>query len=123
MAEKTELLKIATAVLLPNVGGAINGLVTRDSIDNWYEHLNHSPFRPPNWVFGPVWTTLYCGMGYASYLAYRDGGGFTGSAKLPLIAYATQLALNMAWTPLFFGQHNIKGVTFYKILIVFIYRT
>lgn len=110
MSEKTELLKIVAAVLLPNVGGAINGVITRKNINNWYEQLNHSPFRPPNWLFAPVWGSLYCGMGYASYLVYRDGGGFAGNAKLPLIAYGTQLALNMAWTPLFFGQHNIKGV-------------
>lgn len=72
---------VVGATVLPNLGGIAGGYFTRKAIKNWYEKLNKPEWRPPNWAFGPVWTTLYCSMGYASYLVYRDGGGFDGNEK------------------------------------------
>ncbi|XP_065583528.1 translocator protein-like [Artemia franciscana] len=97
------------ATLFPNVGGIFGALITRREVKTWYPTLNKPEWRPPNWAFGPVWTALYTGMGYASYLIYKEAGGFNGAAKLPLALYASQLALNWAWTPIFFGLHSIKG--------------
>jgi len=97
------------ATLLPFLGAVPGSIVTRKNIKGWYEHIKRPDWRPPNWAFGPVWTALYAGMGYASYLVYRDGGRAAGT---PLALYASQLALNWAWTPVFFGLHNVKGAMY-----------
>lgn len=102
------------AIILPNLGGWAGAFITKKNIKPWYETLNAPTCKPPNYVFGPVWTSLYCGMGYASYLVYKQGGGFSGAAKFPLALYAAQLAMNWAWTPIFFHFHELKWV---KILI------
>ena len=96
-------VKGLVATLLPFVGAIPGSIITKNNIRSWYEHLEKPSWRPPNWAFGPVWTALYAGMGYASYLVYRDGGG-----TMALALYSTQLMLNWAWTPIFFGQHNLK---------------
>uniref|UniRef100_A0A803JMH3 Translocator protein n=2 Tax=Xenopus tropicalis TaxID=8364 RepID=A0A803JMH3_XENTR len=116
-----EIVKINTAFLprmpswapaigltiLPHVGGIAGGLITRQEVKTWYTTLVKPSWRPPNWMFGPVWTTLYTSMGYGSYLIYKELGGLNENAVVPLGLYASQLALNWAWTPIFFGAHKI----------------
>lgn len=105
-------MKIAAAVILPNVGGWAGGIITQQNIKPWYESLNKPKFNPPNYLFGPVWTGIYCGIGYASYLVYDEllasGNGFNRTAQMALALYANQLVLNWAWTPIFFKYHSLK---------------
>lgn len=104
--------KTVVAVAIPNVGGFAAAHITRRAVKGWYQKLNFPPGRPADWVFAPMWTSLYCGMGYASYLVWKNGGGFEGEAQLPLIVYGSQLALNWAWSPIFFMKKDFKLVRF-----------
>eukprot|EP00485_Elphidium_margaritaceum_P012550 CAMPEP_0202692064 /NCGR_PEP_ID=MMETSP1385-20130828/6552_1 /ASSEMBLY_ACC=CAM_ASM_000861 /TAXON_ID=933848 /ORGANISM="Elphidium margaritaceum" /LENGTH=171 /DNA_ID=CAMNT_0049347537 /DNA_START=23 /DNA_END=535 /DNA_ORIENTATION=- len=99
-------------------------------IKQWYDSLKQAPGTPPNWLFGPMWTFLYCSMSLASYIIAFDGGIFAKygfgkmisipnedeRAKLKYI-YLTHLVLNNAWTPLFFGSKKM-GLALVDILSV-----
>jgi benzodiazapine receptor len=67
----------------------------------WYAALRRPALTPPNWIFGPVWTVLYLLMGIAAGLVIRQAGW---RRSIPAIGlFLLQLALNAAWSYLFFG--------------------
>lgn len=72
----------------------------------WYEALNKPSFTPPGWVFGPAWTVLYIMMAAAAIIIFRQGWNSEG-VRLGLLLFAIQLALNLSWSPVFFGLHEI----------------
>lgn len=93
--------------LLPFTGGFVGSRMTRGKIETFYKDLRKPAYRPPNWAFPVVWTSLYTCMGYASYMVYRDGGGFEGSARTALALYGGQLLVNWSFTPIFFGMEKL----------------
>ena len=83
----------------------------------WYAGLTKPWWTPPDWLFGPVWTVLYAMMGVAAWLVWRRYG-FAGAA-LPLAFFIVQLALNAAWTWLFFGLRR-PDVAFAEIIVLWL---
>ena len=94
--------------LLLCFGVSITGALftTSDSREGWYAQLEKPAITPPDWLFAPVWTVLYFLMAVSAFLVWRKGLK-SPDVKLALIIFLVQLALNAAWTPLFFGLHLI----------------
>jgi translocator protein len=68
---------------------------------DWYATLSKPPWTPPGWIFGPVWGLLYLAIAVAGWLAWRTDPRPLSAA---MVAWGTQLALNAAWSWLFFGR-------------------
>ncbi len=81
----------------------------------WYAGLHKPAWNPPAWIFGPVWTMLYAAMAVAAWLVWVRGG-WRGEGRA-LALFLVQLALNAAWSPLFFGLHRI-GLALAEILLL-----
>lgn len=102
----------AAALLVFLVASAVvawlGSQVTVGNVNGWYAAADKAPWSPPNWVFGAVWTALYTGMAVAGWLVWRSNAPGRGTA---LTVYCLQLALNLAWTPVFFGLYPALGST------------
>ena len=89
----------------------------------WFHSLNKPFLSPPDWIFTPVWTTLYILMALA-LIIYIDGDGLRKEKQIPTIFFTIQLILNLLWPATFFGNTNILGGFIIIILLnVFILLT
>lgn len=70
----------------------------------WYAALSKPPFNPPNYVFGPVWSVIYLLIAVAGWRVWTALGEAIGK-----LLWSAQMALNFAWSPIFFTVHSTKG--------------
>lgn len=115
---KSKTIKLIIALALPLAVGAIAGLFTSQSVKGWYSQLTKPSFNPPDWLFGPVWTTLYILMGISFYLIWVQPAG--KSRNTGILLFLVQLALNFAWSFLFFYFHQI-GLALVEIILLWIF--
>lgn len=111
-------LKLVTSIAVCQLTGLLGSLFTASSVSTWYTTLARPAFSPPNWVFGPVWTTLFVLMGVAGYLVWREGV-HRRAVRVALTIGVGQLVLNLLWSVLFFGLRN-PGAAFVEIVILWL---
>jgi tryptophan-rich sensory protein len=108
--------KLIISILLPLIIGGISGYYTASNIQSWYITLIKPSFNPPNYLFGPVWTTLYIIMGISFYMIWSS----TKINKNKLIGiYLFQLILNFLWSFIFFKYHAI-GIAAVEIVVLWL---
>jgi tryptophan-rich sensory protein len=104
---RRSLASQVAAFVAPLAAGAVGTIPTYRSIPTWYRTLDRPSWNPPDAVFGPVWTTLYVLMGIALVLLRREPRGEASDRAQAV--FGLQLALNVAWSFVFFGGRSVRG--------------
>lgn len=98
--------------------GLASGEIAGSGAGNpWFETLVKPAIQPPGWVFGAAWTLLYALMGVALAIVINARGAAKRGMAIGL--FFVQLALNLAWSPLFFAAH-LLWPAFWLIIAIFL---
>lgn len=99
------LTRLVSSFALVFLAAFAGSAVTTPNISGWYQTLNKPTFNPPNYIFGPVWTLLYILMAISFYLVWNSKS--SKIKKRALQVFCLQLFLNLLWSFVFFGLHQI----------------
>ncbi len=97
--------KLAAAILFCVILGSLGSIVTITGPGSWYSSLEKPFFAPPNWLFAPMWITLFVLMGIALYLIWESGTE-RRDVQIALGIFGLQFLLNVLWSFLFFGMKS-----------------
>jgi tryptophan-rich sensory protein len=99
-------MALACVIAIELVGGASGWLSNSGYENGWFAALRKPAFMPPGSAFGVVWPILYLLLGVALAMILAEPRSPRRKAALAL--FAIQMLLNFAWSPIFFGAHDIK---------------
>ena len=118
-----KILKIIFSLLICQLAGFIGAIFNGTAVKTWYAHINKPGFTPSNWIFGPVWITLYVLMGISLFLVWNAEID-TKVKQTALVFFFIQLILNTLWSYFFFYLQNpLYGLIEIVILLIFIIFT
>ena len=112
---KNKYISLIGFIFITFFASAIGGFTTRISKEPWYGTINKPSFNPPDWVFAPVWTTLYIFMAFAIWLIWIN----PRKTKKIFYIYFIHLFINTTWSVIFFGLHQIFLALLVIALIIF----
>lgn len=95
------------SVVAVELVGASGSVFTASGLRAWYDTLVLPAIAPPNWVFAPVWTTLFALMGGAVFLVWRRLSAERRAVRVALGVFALHFLVNLGWSAVFFGLHAI----------------
>jgi tryptophan-rich sensory protein len=98
-------IAIVTVIAIEVLGGLSGWLSNSGYGNNWFDTLQKPSFMPPGPVFGIVWPVLYALLGIALAMILAEPQ--SERRRRALVLFLVQLALNFAWSPVFFAGHDI----------------
>jgi tryptophan-rich sensory protein len=99
-----DILKLVASVIICELAGFLGSLFTTPAIPTWYKTLNKPFFTPPDWIFSPVWISLFILMGISFFFVWRRSGH--PKFKIAFLFFFVQLILNILWSVAFFGLRS-----------------
>jgi tryptophan-rich sensory protein len=116
------IFKVILSVAICLFLGGLSGYATVSEIKNWYLQLNKPTFNPPNWLFGPAWSTLYTFMGISIALIWDrlDKAKIKIFTSKAVIFFIIQFFLNLAWSSIFFSLHLV-AFALIEMLILWVF--
>ena len=111
---KNKFLSFILFFIITFSASFIGGLVTISFKDPWYSQLVKSNFNPPDWIFAPVWTTLYLMMTLAIWFFWHSKKRNLSTVYL----YFIHILFNTTWSIVFFGLHQILLALFVLISLI-----
>ena len=99
------------AVVGIEILGGLSGYISNSGYgNNWFDGLNKPTFMPPGYLFGIVWPILYALLGISVGMILAEPEG--DRRRVGLALFWVQLAMNFAWSPIFFAAHDIQLAKF-----------
>ena len=95
--------------------GFLAGQVGGDANSSWFQSLDKPATFPPPATFGIVWTILYAMMGLAFAMVCAAWG--SQARRWAIVAFVVHFAVNLMWSPVFFGQENIEGALYVIVMM------
>ncbi len=108
-------VSLSAWIIVCLIVGTLGSRWTAPAIPGWYRRLRKPSFNPPNWIFAPVWTTLYVLMAFAAWRVTMSPA--TPDRGWALDLFGLQLALNLAWSWIFFGRRAL-GAALAEVLLL-----
>ena len=110
------ILSLSIFIVLAFAASAWGGLISSFYKEPWYSTIAKPSFNPPDWIFGPVWITLYIAMSVAIWLIWIN----PKKTEKIIYIYFVHLLINGSWSLFFFGLHLILVSLIIIAVIIFL---
>jgi benzodiazapine receptor len=111
---KNKFLSFSLFFLITFSASLIGGFATINFKEPWYSLLNKPAFNPPDWIFAPVWTTLYLIMTVAVWVFWSSKNRNINT----IYVYFIHLIFNTTWSVVFFVFHNMVLALIVLIMLI-----
>ena len=115
MSLSKKIISLLIFIVLAFGASAWGGLITSFYKEPWYSTIIKPEFNPPDWIFAPVWITLYIAMSVAAWLIWIN----PKRVEKIIYIYFIHLLINGSWSIFFFGLHLILASLILIAVIIF----